>query len=193
MIYTLNCIDLKNEYPSKSFQMDFDPASLCDVHDVCWLTYGLKRILTLLVHNNVCRQRVAFPSACLHVTAAWVRPAIFLPRYLCGNCPLCPASFQHDNKDMLRQWDRHASVSTDKCKRSLNLLIRIPHVQLILWVLLDQLSCNYSSSYHSFNSGNAVAKSLSRRWSYCEKNCLKSFNSLGISNASECGVFTTSK
>ena len=167
MIYTLNCIDLKNEYPSKSFQMDFDPASLCDVHDVCWLTYGLKRILTLLVHNNVCRQRVAFPSACLHVASAWVCPAIFLPVYLFYSCPLCLASFQHGNRDMLRQWDRRVNESRDKCKRSWTLLIRILHVLLILWVLLDLLSCNYSSLYHFIKLGNAVPKSFDLRASYC--------------------------
>ena len=143
MIYTLNCIGLKNEYPSRSFQKDFDPVSLCGARGVCWLICGRKRIPILPAHNNVCRQRVAFRSACLHVVSAWVCPAIFLPRYLCGNYPLFLASFQHDSRDMLLQWGRHANESTDKCKRSWTLLIRILHVLLILWDEPGQLSCNY--------------------------------------------------
>ena len=147
--------------------MDFDPASLCDARDACWPIYDPKRIMILPDHNIVCRQHVAFSSECLLVVSAWVHPARFLLRYLCGNCPLCLVSFQRGSRDMLRLWGKRVSVSRDKCRMSGNLLIRILHVQSIPWVLPDLLNCNYSSLYHSFKLGNAVPKSLLRRRSYC--------------------------
>ena len=160
---TLGYTSLRNEYPSRSFQMGCPPVSLCDARDACWHFCVLKRTLTLLVRNNVCKRHVAFRSACLHVISAWVGLAIFQPVCWFYSCPQHLVSFQHDSRDRLRLWDKRVNGSRDRCKTFWSLLIRNARVLSVLLGVLDLWNYTCIESYHSFNSGNVAPKSLDLR------------------------------